>query len=243
MKQESYLFYGDENESYISASEAFAEIKKFLPEINSVVDIGCGMAAFSKIFQENGVKEITLVDHPSINIEKCLVKEGYHFVPCDFDKHHPPKITSDLVICTEVLEHINLKRSVELFDYIISCADIFIFSAAIPKQGGTGHINERYHDLWIRKFREKGYDYADLFKANIIKNEKNFFFKVKPVCFFQEPSRKFSLNKRKMDGKDFAVVKVSILKNEYGFMKLFKMLPRAFKSSIAFWYHHLTARE
>ena len=242
MKQDSYLFYGDEKESYISAKETFAELNKFLPQINSVIDVGCGMAAFSRIFQETGVKNITLVDHPSINIKKCLVKENFQFIPCDLDKALPSSLKSDVVICTEVLEHINFKRSVEVLDFIVSCADIIIFSAAIPKQGGTGHINEQHHEFWINKFKERGFDYADLFKGNIIKNEKIFFYlRQNLFIFFKNQPQNSPLINAKWLGDDFAVVSRYILKSEDGFGKLFKKLPKAFKSSLLFWYGHLTS--
>lgn len=240
MKQENYLFYGSEAKSYISAKEVVGELNKLLPKINSLIDLGCGMAAFAKIFQENGVKEITLIDHPSLDVSNCLIKDNFQFIPCDLDNYLPLQLKADLVICTEVLEHINLKRSIEILDYIVSCTDIVIFSAAIPKQGGTGHINEQHHKFWIDKFKERGFEYTDSFKAHIIKNKKiHFYLRQNLFIFFRNQAQHSPLKNAKWIDEDFEIVNISVLEREYGFMKLLKMLPKAFKSSALFWLRRL----
>ena len=96
MKQNEYLFYGTDN-TLLSAKLIYGEIKKFLPRINSIIDVGCGMAAFAKAFQEDGVETVTLVDHPSFDASKCLVKNNFRFVPCDLDKELPAPLQADLL--------------------------------------------------------------------------------------------------------------------------------------------------
>jgi hypothetical protein len=36
-------------------------------------------------------------------------------------------------------------------------SDAVVFSAAIPRQGGTGHINEQPQSYWARRFARNGY--------------------------------------------------------------------------------------
>jgi len=35
--------------------------------------------------------------------------------------------------------------------------DNVLFSAAIPNQGGTGHINEQWQEYWAEKFYANGF--------------------------------------------------------------------------------------
>jgi hypothetical protein len=40
----------------------------------------------------------------------------------------------------------------------VEVSDRILFSAAVPGQGGTGHVNEQPHAYWIERFRRLGYD-------------------------------------------------------------------------------------
>lgn len=232
MKQEEYLFYHTD-ETYASANIITKELIGYLPEINSVVDIGCGMAAFAKAFQQAGVHEITLVDHPSLDISKCLVKENFRFVPCDLDNNMPNPIKADLAICTEVLEHINTKRSLKILDFITECADIVIFSAAVPRQGGLGHINEQRHKFWITEFKKRGFDYSDAFKSKISADNKILYWLTQNLfIFFRNQNENSQLLNRKLFGDNFEIVHQYILNREYGFLEVVKMLPKTFYNSL-----------
>jgi hypothetical protein len=232
MKQEKYLFY-DSDQIYCSAKIICEEIRKFLPEINSLADIGCGMAAFAKAFQEEGVEKIILIDHPSLDISKCLVKENFEFIPCDLDNDLPKPIRVDLAICTEVLEHLNKERSLKILDYITQCADIIIFSAAVPRQGGRGHVNEQRHKFWISEFEKRKFDYSDSFKSNISKNEGVLYWLTQNLfIFFKNKNENSLLFNTKLFGNNFEILNQCILNKEFGFFELLRMLPRAFYHSL-----------
>lgn len=62
-----------------------------------------------------------------------------------------------LGICLEVLEHIEDAKWPIVLGNIIRNCNILIFSAALPGQGGTGHINCRPRIDWIRRFAELGW--------------------------------------------------------------------------------------
>jgi hypothetical protein len=62
-----------------------------------------------------------------------------------------------LGLCLEVLEHIDDSFWKEVLTNITNHSDIVIFSAALPGQGGTGHINCRPRIDWIRRFHELGW--------------------------------------------------------------------------------------
>ncbi len=49
---------------------------------------------------------------------------------------------------------------------------MIIFSAALPFQGGTNHINEQEPQYWIEKFNRKGYEMIDCIRYKIWNNKK-----------------------------------------------------------------------
>jgi SAM-dependent methyltransferase len=64
----------------------------------------------------------------------------------------------DLVICTEVAEHLPAAYADTLIESICRNAGAWVFfTAALPGQGGHGHVNEQPHRYWIYKFRERGF--------------------------------------------------------------------------------------
>lgn len=64
----------------------------------------------------------------------------------------------DLVICTEVAEHLPAAYADTLVESICRNAGTWVFfTAALPGQGGHGHVNEQSHAYWIGKFRERGF--------------------------------------------------------------------------------------
>jgi hypothetical protein len=60
-------------------------------------------------------------------------------------------------ICLEVLEHISEDDWKPVLQNISNLCDVIFFSAAIPGQGGTGHINCRWKIDWIRRFNKLGW--------------------------------------------------------------------------------------
>src|SRR5262249_49875966 len=46
-------------------------------------------------------------------------------------------------------------------------ADVVLFGAAVPFQGGAGHLNERWQSWWARKFLAQGYDPFDVLRRAI----------------------------------------------------------------------------
>ena len=122
----------------------------------SILDIGCGNAYFLEAF-------------PSFTL-KFGIEGSHHCLP-EVDKHIKSRIrildvsvpffvdnVFDLVICTEVAEHLPVEAADTLINNIFNHAgrDVF-FSAATPGQGGHHHLNEQPHEYWIEKFKDRGF--------------------------------------------------------------------------------------
>ena len=122
-----------------------------------------------------------------------------------------------------------------MLDYITECSDIIIFSAAIPYQGGNGHINEQRHNYWIEEFAKRNFDYCDSFKSNLIWNEAIFYWlRQNLFIFFKNQPSDSPLKNSKWIAKDFEIVHVNILNHGFGLKEWLKIMPGAIRNSISF---------
>jgi len=79
------------------------------------------------------------------------------------------RIPNTLGLCLEVLEHIEDSSWKQVLENMTRYCDKLIFSAAVPGQGGIGHINCRPKIDWIKRFHELGW-VVDLDATNHLLN-------------------------------------------------------------------------
>jgi SAM-dependent methyltransferase len=120
----------------------------------SVIDVGCGVGEWNN-------------DHPDyIGIDYRIRKQDLlinpaRFIECDLNREFPQLDRKfDLCICLEVAEHLKPSRAEALVEYLSSLSDKVLFSAAIPHQGGLGHINEQWQSYWTDLFKQNGFGAA-----------------------------------------------------------------------------------
>lgn len=118
-----------------------------------VADVGCGDGTWlSKLHCHQ-----TGLDRHSRNKITPGSMDWYH--RADFRKNWlMPR--ADLALCLEVAEHLWPADGVNLVAKLCT-APVVVWSAAIPGQGGFGHVNEKWPSYWARLFEERGY-YPDL---------------------------------------------------------------------------------
>ena len=68
----------------------------------------------------------------------------------------------DLAISMEVAEHLKESSADTFIQTLCSSANVVLFSAAHPGQGGDGHINEQPLEYWIEKFRKQEFVYIQI---------------------------------------------------------------------------------
>lgn len=132
----------------------------------SVIDIGCGTGDWLSVFKEFGVKEIHGVDGEYVD-KNMLQIDNSEFKSFDLKYKYDSGRKYDLAMSVEVGEHLPDELSDNLIDSLCVHSDIILFSAAIPGQGGTYHINEQPHSYWIEKFNKRGYDVYDVLREKI----------------------------------------------------------------------------
>jgi len=140
-------------------------------QVRSVIDIGCGIGTWLKIATEFGVKDIVGVDGEYVDRDMLLIEES-DFIPHDLTTKLDLNKRYDLGICLEVAEHLPENAADILVETITTHADVILFSAAIPGQGGQNHINEQWPAYWSEKFRQKGYVMKDFIRPQIWMNKQ-----------------------------------------------------------------------
>lgn len=155
------------------AAENVVPLIKELFHPSSVLDVGCGIGTWLKIFKKNGIENILGIDTQYVNKAKLfanIAKE--EFLILDLSKPFDLNLKFDLIICLEVAEHLTASCADSFVDSLIKHADTIIFSAAVPGQWGQNHLNEQWIEYWIALFNDKGYKCYDLIRP-LIWNNKN----------------------------------------------------------------------
>lgn len=109
------------------------------------------------------MSEIYGVDGSWVTSDELLIPKKDFYI-WNLEKKIHTKKKFDLAISLEVAEHIS-KKSAEIFvENLTKLSDNIVFSAAIPNQGGTGHVNEQWQSYWAEKFMDKGYIPYDIIR-------------------------------------------------------------------------------
>lgn len=151
----------------VSSARSLNRIIQDLLPVNSVVDVGCGLGAFLATWMEMGATAVHGLDGPWIDQSKLLIPRGA-FTTHDMERQLPvPQAPFDLAMCLEVAEHLPASRAEAFVQELTALAPVIAFSAAIPGQGGTGHINEQWPEYWTLLFQNHGYMRLDPFRKRL----------------------------------------------------------------------------
>ena len=161
--------------SYQSASAALSKVFA-LVKPQSVIDVGCGTGAWLRAAQELGATEILGIDGDYVDRSLLMVNPAY-FAPGDLatNRIHEilagrPKNKFDLVMCLEVAEHLPHERAASLVEDLTTLGDVVLFSAAVPYQYGTNHIDEQWPEFWAILFRSHDFSCFDCLRNHLWTN-------------------------------------------------------------------------
>ena len=132
--------------------------KYFAPA--SVVDYGCGIGNFLYKFKEYGVSKILGIDGPWCKNDLQMLQDGELAIR-DLKEDLGLNEKFDLAISFEVAEHLDSQYADKIIKDLTSLADVVIFSAALPGQGGQNHVNEQWPEYWVKRFKDNGYTCFD----------------------------------------------------------------------------------
>ena len=133
---------------------------------NTVIDVGCGVGTWLAVLAENGVADVWGIDGDYVDRALLQIPEE-RFLPHDLTKRVHLERRFDLVLCLEVAEHLPADSAPTLIDSLVGLGPVILFSAAIPYQGGTHHVNEQWPEYWARHFAARGYAPVDCVRCRI----------------------------------------------------------------------------
>lgn len=129
--------------------------------VGSVIEVGCGNAHWTRVAINAGVNDYKVIDGPW-NIRAELLVDPAHFMEANLGNPLVLGRKYDLAVCLEVAEHVEAHSAAVLVESLANAADVVLFGAAIPLQGGHGHINEQWPSWWRTIFTAHGYRAFDL---------------------------------------------------------------------------------
>jgi SAM-dependent methyltransferase len=135
-----------------------------------VLDVGCGEGWWSAaLARQPDVSEVISIDQsapdvtaPGVTVQMIDLERG--------DAVHLAGQAFDVVLCLEVAEHVSAPAGdslVAMLCRLVKPNGIVAFSAAVPGQGGHGHLNEQWPAYWDARFREHGWMLADPWRDRI----------------------------------------------------------------------------
>ncbi len=151
-----------------SSAEVVVPLVVQLLHPRSVVDVGCGTGTWLKVFEEQGVSDFCGLDGDYVG--EALEIPTDHFVPADLRTGVTLDRRFDLALSLEVAEHLPEDSAADFVRSLTRLAPVVLFSAAIPHQGGIGHVNEQWPDYWQQLFRKCSFVAVDCVRPKIWQN-------------------------------------------------------------------------
>jgi hypothetical protein len=153
------FFAGMRSGSRRSAEAVLPRLLELAPA-RSLVDVGCGWGSWMRAALDLGVEEVVGFDGEWVDPEKLEVpaaafRRADLAAPLELDGRY------ELAISLEVAEHLPESAAAGLVAALAGAAPVVAFSAAIPGQGGFGHVNEQWPAYWAEQFARHGFEPVD----------------------------------------------------------------------------------
>ncbi|CAN5306315.1 hypothetical protein BH11PLA2_BH11PLA2_30680 [soil metagenome] len=150
-------------------ADLVAPLVTTLLQPQSILDVGCGNGVWLGAFHRTGVTDILGLDGDYID-RSALQMPPECFHAADLSQAFKLDRIFDLAVSLEVGEHLPESHAEAFVDSITAHAPAVLFSAAIPGQGGVGHINEQWPSYWMAKFARHGFVAYDAVRPKVWHN-------------------------------------------------------------------------
>lgn len=182
-------FYAGRDEATRYAAETILGlVLKQITPVKSAIDIGCGVGTWLSVLTDTHGVTVTQ-GHDGDWVERDLLEIPQDcFEPVLLSKELPAVTRRyDLAISLEVAEHLPSERAADFVKYLTELSDTVLFSAAIPGQGGTGHVNEQWPKYWADLFLVHGYTTTAEIRPRIWDDDKiPFWYRQNTLLFTKE---------------------------------------------------------
>jgi hypothetical protein len=196
MSEDEYLHLDEVEGSLRAAATIVPLVLELTGPVSSVVDVGGGTGGWLREFGKAGVPRLALIDSAAVEPHLLIPRQCFH--AADLEGPLPALGRFDLATSLECAEHLSKSRAKSLVEWLTSSADVVLFSAAVPGQGGKHHINEQSSRFWSSLFRGCNFVRRDVLRQRILGDEtipywyrQNLFFYVKQGLSFAASSPDF----------------------------------------------------
>jgi len=164
------LFYKDHAPGSRRSAEHIVPMILELTNARSVVDVGCGVGTWLSVYAEKSLDDYMGLDGPWVDPKQLLISPKY-FQATNLSQ--PPALSRrfDLAQSLEVAEHLQDTHAKAFVAFLARLSDVVVFSAAIPFQGGTDHVNEQWPGYWHELFADQGFAFYDAFRPRLWPND------------------------------------------------------------------------
>lgn len=159
-------FYQHQKEGSLKSAQVVVPMIMRLLNPRSVVDIGCGVGTWLSVYRRHGVQSILGVDGDYVDRRALLIEET-DFLPRNLSELLQLDRRYDLAQSLEVAEHLDEEYAERFVATLVGLSDVVLFSAAVPFQLGTEHVNEQFIEYWIHLFQKHNYDAIDCIRPSI----------------------------------------------------------------------------
>lgn len=158
-------FYDDNIGGSAQSAEVVLGILREHMSFRRVIDFGAGTGSWLEAARRLGARDLCGVEGPWRRTSNRHSTAPFVFA----DLNEPTQFAGgfDLVICLEVAEHLRPTGSASFVERLCRCSEVVLFSAALTRQFGDGHINCRPQRHWIELFAAQSYKCCDLFRPSL----------------------------------------------------------------------------
>lgn len=188
MAQTAYdrKFFEERRAGSRASARALLPIVLELVRAESVLDIGCGTGTWLAVMKELGLSKVHGVDGDYVDRD-LLEVEPHEFEARDLGEPLDLGRRFDLVMSMEVAEHLPDTAADIFIESLTRHGPVILFSAAIPKQGGTNHINEQWPDYWAERFKGHGYSCIDCIRPRVWNDQRILWWYAQNAMIFAAP--------------------------------------------------------
>jgi SAM-dependent methyltransferase len=169
MSVDDYRHLDEVDGSIRAAQKIVPLVLELTGPLQSVVDVGGGTGGWLREFSKAGVDRLALVDSKAVAPHLVIPRECFY--PADLELPLPDLGRFDLAASLECAEHLSASRADSLVQWLTSAADIVLFSAAVPGQGGRHHINEQFPRYWAAIFQRFNFIRRDIIRQRILTDD------------------------------------------------------------------------
>lgn len=159
-------FFDELADGTSESAQAVVSVVNELLRPESVLDVGCGRGTWLAAWDRAGVPDLLGIDGDYVDRTALQIPLD-RFTPADLQQSFSLGRKFDLVQSLEVAEHLDEAYADTFVESLARHGEMILFSAAIPGQGGTHHVNEQWPSYWAEKFARAGYTACDVIRPRI----------------------------------------------------------------------------